>query len=241
MYRYTMMYWRSRRHAINFATIRSEPTPFDALRFDQLSTLPRLSAAGRIPPVRSSSAANRRGIRCPPHGPSHPSGLDGGSARGGVPTGGRAQPIVNLNWSLIMKRRAILAMVAALFAVAIAAFGGTSVAHAQCPNDCTFLVNASCSIPPACFPIKLTTNWTQGAMNVTQNDAVRNCGGTFFRQPMPCPPIWNIGWASLDGGATKAFPNGPAVPYVLPGCNFRVCLTVTIAPGGCVNVNIFPC
>ena len=140
-----------------------------------------------------------------------------------------------------MKRRAILSMIAALFTMAIALFGGASAARAQCPNDCTFLVNASCSIPPNCFPFKLTTSWNQGMLNVIQVDVIPTCGGLFLRQPMPCPPIWNIVWASVDGGMTIAVPNGPPVQSILPGCNIRVCVSVTIAPGGCVNVNIFPC
>lgn len=139
-----------------------------------------------------------------------------------------------------MTRRTILSFVFGLLALLTVAAVSPRTASAQCPNNCTFLITASCSIPPNCFPFPVWTNWQQGMINVTQVNNVAACGTFAYPQPAPCPPLWAIRWASLDGGATKAFPGGAAVRNMLP-CGIFVCISVTISPTGCVNVNIVPC
>ncbi len=139
-----------------------------------------------------------------------------------------------------MTRRTFLTLAFAVMAFVIGFAVNPQSAKAQCPNNCTFLITASCSIPPNCFPFPVWTNWQQGMINVTQVNNVNACGTFAYAQPAPCPPLWAIQWASLDGGATRALPNGPAVRNMLP-CGIFVCISVTISPTGCVNVNIVPC
>lgn len=141
--------------------------------------------------------------------------------------------------------RSTLPIVAATLIIACSVLGGASKLHAQCPNDCTFLITANCAIPANCFPLTVTTEWTNGVTTAKQNNVVTNCGIHSRNQPAPCPPVpapfWGIAWASLDGGTTRAYPNGPAVTYVLPNCGITVCLVIQFGPTGCVNANIYLC
>ncbi|MDB5033779.1 MAG: hypothetical protein JWQ98_1020 [Chlorobi bacterium] len=129
-------------------------------------------------------------------------------------------------------------MLVALFTLVIASIGATSSASAQIPQcPCTYVITASCSIPPNCFPYIVTSRWTNGA---TAAQVVNTCGSFTYPIPPPCPPQPGIVWASLDGGATMAFPNGPPVRYFFPPCP-PVCLSVTVDMFGCVSITILPC
>lgn len=121
--------------------------------------------------------------------------------------------------------------------VAVTVFSERAVAQAPIPNACcTFTIDAA-GIPPGCFPVKLYTRWTGGS----QSNPV--FGNGVFVQPItfaPCPPVPpQFGYASLDGGVTKAWWNFPANFNLSPGC----CITLRIATdaAGCIIVYMRPC
>lgn len=143
-----------------------------------------------------------------------------------------------------MKTKLSIALTAAIAALAITT--SAPDARAQCAQYCRFWIAAPCTIPPACFPITVTTQWSSGSTTVQHTTIVVSCGAQEYPQPIPCPTtFWNIDWVSLDGGLTRATPGpigspGAPVRYMLR-CRTAVCVTATIGLTGCVGISILPC
>ncbi|MBS1913102.1 MAG: hypothetical protein JST22_14030 [Bacteroidetes bacterium] len=138
-----------------------------------------------------------------------------------------------------MNRRAFLTSFFSALAVAMIALAASAVpatAQAPIPNACcTYTVDVA-GVPATCLPFKLLTRWTGGTETilVTANGvSLQNI--TFA--PCPPPPA-QFGYASLDGGVTKAWFNFPAT-FNLGTCCYVVRIGVDAA--GCIIVYVRGC
>ncbi|MBS1912767.1 MAG: hypothetical protein JST22_12335 [Bacteroidetes bacterium] len=96
-------------------------------------------------------------------------------------------------------------------------------------------------IPPACFPIAVTTSWGNGAQSQTDNVTTNGTSG-FTIVPCGTPPPSPFDWVSLDGGTTKIPFNTPT-QFTLPApCNTCVTVIVTSDPvTGCIRIRLAGC
>ncbi len=137
-----------------------------------------------------------------------------------------------------MRHNFFLSTLAAVAAMMVIASAGS--AHAQCPPACTYHVSILCDMLPECFPLKLTTGWHCLNPIDQETRTIESCGEFDFPTVGPCKPVpCDLLWASLDGGATIAVPNGPPVSYTCPEGS-TLCLTLTQLPDGCSKITIRP-
>ncbi len=138
-----------------------------------------------------------------------------------------------------MRRHSLLSMIVAIAAFVCILIGSTANAQAQLGCEkCTYAITMTCELKKSCIPFAVTSNWT-GSSDLLKTDLVTTCGTTIYKQPQPCPPLWDIQWASIDGGRTVALPNGRPVKCTLP-CGTTVCLQVTVDRSGCTHIYILP-
>jgi hypothetical protein len=133
-----------------------------------------------------------------------------------------------------MTRRTILSMFATaltMLALALTISVGSAAAQ-QNPNCCTYTLDFRPTIPIACFPITVETEWGPG---IRRAFTAATPGIYIDMVPPPCPPAFPFNWA-------RVLPGGPLVPlwgtgtYFLPWCGYVITYTVTLDANGCIYI-----
>lgn len=122
------------------------------------------------------------------------------------------------------------AVLAAIIAIA-GAFAGVQEATAQvcCP---WYTAVARNTVPAACFPVTITTAWSNGITGTSVHPAP---GAQIVNAPAP-PGCWNppIVGIIVNGTPVPVPPPGACVAVALPCGAVQVCIQIDAA--GCVRV-----
>lgn len=138
-----------------------------------------------------------------------------------------------------MTRRTLLSMLAtALIALVITLTAGTERAQAQQNlNCCNYSVEIS-GVKPACFPLRIKTQWLSGGISYTDIITYPANGVYWNLIPGPCPPAPTFDWVSLNLGGTQVH-LGETKQFIIGGCCYKA--TATLNANFCILIKITSC